>query len=316
MAHEIHENNYIGDGAAWHQKGVVVDGLFDAATVIKSIDFDFPVELVPLYTGDGEKVDRFATIRTDREIGHPHRILGVVGPRYTVVQNADAFTFFDKVVGEGEAIYTSAGILGHGERMFLVAEIPGEFYVEDDKFEQYVVLNNSHDGTYALRVLSTSVRVVCQNTLSWALRQHKAKASLRHTKNVHTRMIDAAEVLGLATESFKQQQELFRQLVSKDITHELFSQYVDEVFPSAAEEVGSRTLAHREEVMALIDHPWNTTKGIKHTWYAALQATTQYVDHAMSVDKKQGQFEYAVMGAGAKRKKEATSLAQKFFKKV
>jgi len=309
MADEIYQNNYVGDQAAWHGKGTVMDGQFYARDVVEKGGFDYTVVKIPLYTQDGQAVDRFATVRNDLPIGDPDRILGVVGPRYEVVQNADAFTFFDNVVGEGQAIYTSAGVLGHGERTFIVARIPMEFYVVDDKFEEYVVLNNSHDGSYALRIMTTAVRVVCQNTLSAALRSFKSKVSLRHTTNVHSRMLDAAELLGLVDKKFRETQELFNHLVQKPLTHLLFEQFVEELFP--AENPNRRTSEHRDGVKALFAHEWNQTLGIRHTAYSAFQACVQYVDHVMPYRHGATRFEHALFGPGVKVKDRAVKIATK-----
>lgn len=307
MADEIYQENYIGDKAAWHGKGTVMDGQFYAKDVVEKGGFNYKVVKIPLFTEDGQSVDRFATVRNDKSVGHPHRILGVVGPRYEVVQNSQAFEFFDSVVGEGKAIYTSAGVLGHGERTFVVARIPHEFYIVNDKFEEYVVLNNSHDGSYALRIMTTAVRVVCQNTLSAALRSFKSKVTLRHTTNVHSRMLDAAELLGLVDEKFQETEQLFNYLVNRPLTHPLFEQFVEELFP--AENPNRVTLEHRDGVRGLLAHEYNQTPGIKHTWYSAVQASIQYVDHTMP--SRTDRFEHALFGAGTQIKDRAVTVATK-----
>lgn len=306
MAHDIYEDGYVGDQPAWHSRGTILDGQFTAEDAIRYAKMDYQIEKIPLFTSDGQSVDRYATIRIDKAPYDPHRILGVVGPRYEVVQNNKAFEFFDGVVGEGKAIYTSAGVLGHGERTFVVARIPHEFYVADDKFEEYVVLNNSHNGSFALRIMTTAVRVVCQNTLSMALKSFKSKVTLRHTTNVHNRMLDAAELLGLADKKFRETQELFNHLVTRPLTHPLFEQFVEELFP--AENPNRVTLEHRDGVRALLAHEYNQTPGIRHTVYAATQAAMQYVDHAMP-NRATTRFEHALFGAGARIKDRAIKVA-------
>lgn len=227
-----------------------------------------------------------------------------------MVQNRDAFSFFDEVVGEGKAIYTSAGVLGHGERTFVVARIPQEFYIKDDAYEEYVVLNNSHDGSYALRVMTTAVRVVCQNTLNMALRTHRAKVTLRHTTNVHDRLSQATALLGLVNEQFRQTEKLFNALANKPLTHPLFNQYVEELFPHYGDNPGKRTREHREGVAEALAHEWNQISGIKDTWYSAFNAATQYVD--WQYETKTPQLENALFGSGANIKQRALSLATKF----
>jgi len=310
MADNIRGQDYVGEEKAWHNKGVTLGRQFTAVEAIEYANLDYEVQMVPLFTADGQAVNRCATIRADLPIENPDRILGIVGTGYIPVQNRDAFTFFDEVVEQDLAIYTSAGILGHGEKVFVVAKIPMDFYVEQDKFETYVTLVSGHDGMQALKVFSTSVRVVCQNTLNMALKQTKHSVSLRHTRNVHNRLLEAPAILGLVDSKFRETQSLFQELANRPITVPLFDQYVEELFPS--ENPNTRTLAHRESVTLLLDDPLNTIAGIRHTWYAVSQGVVQYVDHSMPLRRGKDGFENKMFGGGAALKKKAIDLAVQY----
>jgi len=313
MPDEIYREDYVGEESAWHNKGVVLGRAFTAAEAIEYANLDYEVAKVPLYTDDGQYVDRCATIRTDLPVYHSERILGIVGPSYTIVQNVDAFGFFDEIVKEDMAIYTSCGVLGHGEKVFIVAKLPMEFWVEQDKFETYVTLVQGHDGMSALKVFPTSVRVVCANTLAMALKQKRTSVSLRHTRNVHTRLLEAPAILGLIDQRFRDVQSLFQELVQQPITIPLFNQYVEELFPS--ENPNKTTLAHREAIHTLFDDPLNSTLGIRHTYYSAVQSVIQYVDHAKPLRKGKDRFEDMLFGGGSQLKVKAVELAQEYSKK-
>ena len=126
---------------------------------------DWLVEKQPLFTADGTKVaGEFATVRQDTAA------VGVVGNNYRVFQNAEAFDFFDALVADKLAMYETAGSLKGGKRRSFCASIPKELRAAgDDVVNPYVLLTNTHDGSGTLRMLPTSVRVVCQNTLNLAL---------------------------------------------------------------------------------------------------------------------------------------------------
>lgn len=95
-----------------------------------------------------------------------------MGRDYQIVQNADAFAFFDAIVGgEDGILYETAGALGNGERIFITAKRPDYICVGngDDITEKYIFLTTSHNGTGSITAAFTPVRIVCQNTLNAAL---------------------------------------------------------------------------------------------------------------------------------------------------
>lgn len=131
-----------------------------------------------------------ATVRTDRDI-----TLGVVGSKYGVVQNSKAFEFINLlasgVQGSEKAVIETAGILGDGERMYVTAKLPSDIYLDDDGHDpinDYILFTNTHDGSGAVTVLFTPIRVVCQNTLNMALRTAQNKLVYKHTSNVNSRL--------------------------------------------------------------------------------------------------------------------------------
>ena len=310
MSHEIYGESFVGSTPTWHGIGTVLGRGFSAEEAVKYGGLDFEVEKLPLFTQDGQQVDKFATVRTDLSIDDPNRILGIVGASYNIVQNRSVFGFFDEVVETDQAIYDAVGALNGGKQIFITAKIPMDFWVAKDKFETYTVLTAGHTGMHSLRVFCSAVRVVCMNTLNMALKQTKLSVSLRHTRNVHDRLLEAPAILGLVDSKFRETQELFQALANKPITVPLFNQYVEELFPS--ENPNTRTLAHRESVTLLLDDPLNSTAGIKHTWYSAAQGVIQYADHVIPLRKDKDRFESKMFGSSANLKKRAVDLVVKF----
>ena len=235
MAHNINYNSNTDKHSffsvkqpAWHQLGTVVEEYPTSAEALKFAGLDYTVEKRPLFTVDAEnhKVatdpdadsyfdsctpdiivpDYFATLRTDTE-----EVLGVVGKDYAVVQNVQAFEFFDSIVGGDEGIlYETAGALGKGERIFITAKLPDYIRVgKDDLIDKYLFLTTSHDGYGSITAAFTPVRIVCQNTLNAAMRNHSGCIRLKHTANVQERLKVAHKLLGLSNQLANELEEVF-----------------------------------------------------------------------------------------------------------
>lgn len=195
----------------WHDIGTIVEEAMTSEEALKLGGLDFEVAKrqveVPVIIETGEQ-DEFnedivteeykpvpnthAIIRTDNNI-----ILGTCTDRYEIVQNHEAFNFFDNVVGEGKAIFETVGSLGNGEIVFITAKLPEPLLLDkDDVIDDYLVLATSHDSSLAVTVFFTKIRVCCSNTLSAALNGAKNKISIKHTKTVKERMDISSRLLG------------------------------------------------------------------------------------------------------------------------
>lgn len=228
MAHNINFNEQTGKHSffsvkekAWHGLGQIVEQYPTSAEALKFAGLDYTVEKRKLFTYDNENhngnpdrdiiipeievVNFFATVRADNET-----VLGVVGKDYEVVQNVEAFSFFDAIVG-GEGIqYETAGALGKGERIFITAKLPDYIRVgKNDLIEQYLFLTTSHDGFGSITAAFTPVRIVCQNTLNAAFRSHSNSIKIRHTANAKDRLEQAHKVMGISNQLSAQLEQVF-----------------------------------------------------------------------------------------------------------
>ena len=228
MAHNINFNEQTRQHSffsvkqkAWHGLGQIIDQYPTSAEALKFAGLDYTVEKRKLFTYDNENQNGnpdtdiiipelevpnfYASVRTDNEA-----VLGVVGKDYEVVQNVDAFSFFDSIVGGDGIQYETAGALGKGERIFITAKLPDYIRVgKDDLIEQYLFLTTSHDGFGSITAAFTPVRIVCQNTLNAALRNHSNSIKIRHTANAKDRLEQAHKVMGISNQLSIQLAQVF-----------------------------------------------------------------------------------------------------------
>lgn len=212
----------------WHNCGQVIDkkGL-TAEECIKFANLDFDVVKKPLVATFDENTnievpDMYATIRSDNKA-----ILGIVGKQYEILQNKEAFSFFDPLIESDEAYYETCGILGSG-RMFLTAKLPAHIRIgkTDDIIDQYIFLTNSHDGKNSVVVAFSPIRIVCANTLSAAIRGCTNRISIRHTSNMNNKIKLAHEVMGLQNLYTKELGEIFNTMAKKEANDKVYEKII------------------------------------------------------------------------------------------
>lgn len=176
----------------------------------------------------------FATYRTDT-----CQPLGLVKSKYSIVQNIDAFNFFDEAIGEDKAIWDTAGAFDNGRTIFVSAKLPKNTIVNGrDNIENYLVFTNSHDGSSSVRILFTSIRIICQNCLPGAIRDgkdHGAYLSFRHTDSVHSNIHSAIEILGVATKQAEFMEVEYNKLALKKMNDLQVMDYIAGIHLSADE---------------------------------------------------------------------------------
>lgn len=177
----------------WHGLGTKVASALTSRDALVASGLDWRVIQKPIMTSDNDPISGYkANIRES-----DNSILGVVTDRYKVVQNEEAFAFTDNLLGEGVR-YETAGSLQNGKKIWLLAKLPDKYIIEGDQIEPYLVFSSSHDGSGAIKVAMTPVRVVCQNTLNIALSSAKRVWSTVHVGDLACKMDEAHNTLLLA----------------------------------------------------------------------------------------------------------------------
>ena len=239
-------SRYNRNGLPWSSGlGKNIEGIKSSREVMKEVGLDFVVkkcELVakmPFTIGGNNHIDEmngdfayegkvykdvpnaFAIYRTDLDIP-----LGLVKQKYEVVQNMDAFNFFDDAIGEGKAIWTRAGYYGLGHKIFLTAKLPIETTVNGDKIDNYLVFSNSHDGTSSVDILFSPIRVICTNMLNSAFDSASSHIRLKHTKNVGEKIQEGSRILRIACEHAKSAEQLYQSLTTIKMDDDSVMRYI------------------------------------------------------------------------------------------
>lgn len=210
----------------WHGLGTIVAEAVDSASALSLSGLDWRVVQKDLLTDDGMRIPGWkANIRdTDGQV------LGVVTDRYRVVQNQEAFEFTDRLLGEGVR-YETAGSLMNGRKNWLLAKLPNEYIITGDQISPYLVFSNTHDGSGAIKVAMTPVRVVCSNTLNLALNTARRSWSAVHTGDISGKLRDARETLFFAEQYMTGLGKEINDLQRKRLTDETVMEYIEVLLP-------------------------------------------------------------------------------------
>lgn len=114
--------------------------------------------------------------------------LGISGERYGVVQNEQAFAMFDDLMPNWEA----AGQFRNGSLVYGQAATDQSIVIDPsgaaDEIKPLVVVSTTHDGSGALRIGRTALRLDCLNMFNLMFGKLQHAISVRHTTRVEDRM--------------------------------------------------------------------------------------------------------------------------------
>ena len=275
MSANVESMFYAGREKPWHGLGTQVDEAPTSADALRLAGLDWRVERKPIQVCGGRKVDNFyANVRSS-----DGAVLGVVSDRYQVVKNAEAFAFTDALI-DGEVHYETAGSLMGGRKIWLLAKLP-DTEIVGDKTEPYLCFSNTHDGSGAIRVCMTPVRVVCNNTLNIALSGAKRSWSVRHTGDIQAKLHEAQMCLDMANKYMDKLGVYAEQMANKRVTDDQIAKILDEMFP-ATEEMSVREKRNaekaRDEFMICYLRP-DIAQFLGTAW-GALNAMSDMVGHS------------------------------------
>jgi phage/plasmid-like protein (TIGR03299 family) len=322
MAHEIDQTTgksamaYLAGGETpWHGLGEAVpeEFAYDAHQFATSAIMDWEVGVKNLQTEDGIPVPNRATYRKDTGA-----ILGVVGPRWTPLQNAQSFQWFQPWLDSRQCRLETAGVLFGGQKTWVLAKamIDSLEIVAGDPVESFILLSNSHDGTTAVRAGFTPIRVVCNHTLRAATNNATSKLiRLTHSAQIVQNLGVIQDIMDLAKQEFVATAEQYQFLANKGVNSADLSRYAriclgfDADCPVA--DLPTRSKGTLSEVIGLcIEGIGQDIPGVRGSWWGAYNGINEYLNYAQGRDAN-NRLDSLWFGPNCKKNQQAFDLAIK-----
>jgi len=302
----------------WHQQGQIIQQPVGSPEAIRLAGLDWQVGLQGLYTDAMHPVEHFrAAVRSDT-----NATLGIVKDQFQIVQNTALFAWFDSLASEG-VVYETAGALGAGETVWILARMPGEIRIGHDLTQTFMLVINGHGGNRMLTVAPTGVRVVCQNTLRLAERRIGRGRSrlekgyrIRHSSGVKAALEDVAAAYGKTRASIATTQQAYEFLAKVPLTEALTTTVLRQTFrredpagvkvaSTEADRAAAIRQAREERIRTILASSTCTGDGVAGSAYALLNAVTEFIDHERGTRTRRGQitaaqrFSSAHFGSGS-----------------
>ena len=261
---------------AWEGLGTDVKEAANSADALKLAGLDWTVEQRPVYLGnEPTPIPNYKANVRDKD----NKVLGIVTDRYQIVQNTEAFSFTDSLIG-GDVRYETAGSLKGGKRIWLLAKMPTAKVAGDD-VDPYLCFTNTHDGSGSVKVCVTPVRIWCMNTLNLALRTAKRSWSMKHVGALELKLREARMTLELADRYMLALDEEAERLANVTVTDEKLEKILNEMFPlkeDATERQKDTVKAAKDEIMIAYFMP--DIAKFRGTAWGVVNAVADMVDHS------------------------------------
>lgn len=268
---------------AWHGLGTILNHEVSTQEMLEVAHLaGWNVRLEDIDLPGRSHKNYFAVTRTN-PFDQGADVLGVVGERYKVLQNEDLFSFADNMLDGGR--WETAGSIKNGTVVFGSLALDREVVLDEsgvgDKINTYLLVHTSHDGSLAVQASVTPVRVVCQNTLNYALSGVKQSYKIRHTSTVTGKVQAAREALGLANAYLDEFETEAQTLIQKEITADTFFDIIKAAYPEPDKDVKGSLTKWTNKVDTLWDIYQGDTvaqAGIMNTAWGAYNTLTERLD--------------------------------------
>ncbi len=327
MAHLIETMAFTGD-TPWHLLGHRLPPKQPIDVWARSAGMDWTILETPVrYMSEGpETVPSLQTLESFQD----HKVLyrsdtqaplSVVSSRYQVVQPRAVLEFYRDLTEIGGYEMETAGVLKAGRKFWALARTGKQAVLKgSDVVDGYLLLATSCDGTLATTVTPTTVRVVCNNTLSIALDGTSHAIRVPHNTRFDADAIK--QKLGIAVSQWEHFMHRMKQLSECKVKGKESLDYFLHVLcgPNAKESIrkqgntGQPGLPHDralKTVQALYEGRGRGAElaAAKGTVWGLLNAVTEFVDHERRARSPEYRLDSAWFGQGAAIKQRALDRA-------
>ena len=261
----------------WHGLGTRVMEAPDSRDALIAAGLDWNVVQEPIYTAENALINGYKANVRDSD----RRVLGVVTDRYKVVQNQEAFAFTDELLGQGVR-YETAGSLQDGRKVWLLAHMPHEYIISGERISPYLLFSNTHDGSGAIKVALTPIRVVCNNTLNLALGTAQRSWSMIHTGNIQSKMKEAKDTLFKAERYMDELGKEFEKLRMKKLSDQEVMDYIEILLPieEGSTSQQTRNIKRLQEDMKVRYFDAPDLQDVGKNAYRFINAVSDFATHA------------------------------------
>lgn len=281
MAANVESMFYVRE-TPWHGLGTRVAEALDSKEALEKAGLDWNVVQEPIYTDTNELIEGYKANVRDSD----RKVLGVVTDRYKVIQNWEAFEFTDELLGSGVR-YETAGSLQGGRKVWMLAHLPHEYIISGERISPYLVFSNTHDGSGAIKVALTPIRVVCSNTLNLALSTAKRSWSMIHTGDIRGKMQEARETLFMAEKYMDSLGKEFENLRKKNLTDKQVMEYIEILLPveegATIQQIKNMKRLQDDMKIRYFDAP--DLKEVGNNAYRFINAVSDFATHAEPLRK-------------------------------
>lgn len=313
MAHLIDTMAYCGQ-TPWHGLGTLLPPNQSLDLWLYAAGMNWSIEHSDVLFQSGDSASTVLPFTDNKVLYRSDTLepLSVVSQRYKVVQPREVLHFYQDLVHAGGFELETAGSLKGGRKLWALAKTGQDLNLRGgDKVKSYLLLATSCDGTLCTTAQFTSLRVVCNNTLQIALRDHSGAIKVPHSTNFDPASVKDALGLGLSQwDGFKQHAKALSQRpVSSTEAIRFFSELLSLPDTPDGTIVLPRPLQRMHELF-MGGGMGSELVSSRHTAWGLVNAVTEYVDHHRRARSQDYRLDSAWFGLGAQLKNQAFTQAQ------